>query len=87
MTDEQSRVLRETHDAIVELKATMEERCQACLGDVDQLTMFVDGSNGDKGAKSRLAILEGQAKVVWGTAVGVVALVGEALVEWVRAIM
>lgn len=90
MTVTQAKVLQETHDTVVALKATVEERCHTCLNQLDDLTEFVNG-NGKTGAKSRLSALEKQAKdfksqrrAVWAMTFGVLALVGEGIINWIR---
>ena len=83
MTGPQEKTLQETHDAVVSLRATLDERCAQCLADVEKLQRFV-GGNGEKGAKTRLALLERQAKVVWTTAGAVLMMVGKAIVNAIQ---
>ena len=86
MTNHELTVLQETHDTVIKLNVTVEQ----CLSQVGDLNVFVNG-NGKTGAKSRLNALEEQAKeskrqrrVVWVTTLGVLALVGEGIVNWIR---
>lgn len=83
MDESQAKMLQETHDTVVALAATLEERCPQCQEDVDRLSVFVNG-NGHKGVKVRLHALERQAKIVWVTAGGVLTLLGDTFVAWLR---
>jgi len=81
ISDEQARMLQETHDTVVAMQAALEERCTICRDDVEKLDLFVNG-NGGKGAKERIGALERQAKIVWLTVGGVATLLADLLIQW-----
>jgi hypothetical protein len=84
MTPEQATVMQETHDAVIKITAKLEERCPVHQRNVLEMMAFVNGSNGNKGAKERLGLIERHNKVFWATACGVFGLAGEYFIRIFR---
>ena len=82
MTDaHQAQMIQETHDTVIALKATLDERCSTHHEDLERLNGFVYG-NGKDGAQVRIKKLEWKMAIVWTSAAGVVSLAANAIRGW-----
>lgn len=88
-TDEHLRQLERIHerlDAIAADVATIKARCPICVEDIGKMKIEFDGTNGQKGIKTRVNSLEESRKVIVAGAGAIGALVGSGVtvvVDWI----
>lgn len=78
MTEEQEKLLRAVHAAVIRLETTSSTTRKA----VTAMSRTIDG-NGGRGLKTRVALLEAYAKGTWAVAFTVACLLINAIIGWI----
>jgi hypothetical protein len=68
---------------ILQIVARIDARCPQCLATIEEHHIVLDGTNGDKGIKTRLSDVESRVAWLWGSIGAIAIIIITSLVTWI----